>query len=95
MASVLLVPSSVTTVPATTLCAKPALAIGAKLATGAELAADAVTLTNTTGLSTFPSFTIKDATKVPAASALKVGLGDVVEDKAAFELIGLLSKTHL
>ena len=62
MASVLLVPSSVTTDPATTLCAKPALAIGAKLVTGAELAADAVTLTAATELSTFPSFTMSVST---------------------------------
>jgi hypothetical protein len=59
------------------------------------LAADAVTLTVTTALSTLPSFTCKLNTYTPAMSAVKVGLADVVEDKAAVELVGLFSKVHL
>ena len=55
LASVLKVPSKVTVSLSLTLCAKPALA------TGAELAAEAVMTTTEDKLSTLPSFTIKMA----------------------------------
>ena len=53
LASVLPVPSSVTTLPATTLCATPALE------KGAELAFEAMMVTGTVALSTLPSLTTK------------------------------------
>ena len=88
LASELALPSKVT-VPSTTLWLAPALA------TGATLAAEAFTLTVATALSTLPSFTCKLNTYTPAMSAVKVGLADVAEDKAALELVGLFSKVHL
>ena len=89
LASVLPVPSNVTTAPATTLCATPALA------TGAELALEATTVTGTRVLSTLPSFTTKPMVKMPITSAVKVGLGEVVELSTAALPVGLPSKVHL
>ena len=56
LASVLLVPSNVTAVPTTTFWFTPALAIGS------ELAPDTVTVVAAAGLSTLPSFTMREAT---------------------------------
>ena len=53
LASELPVPSNVTVVLSATFCGKPALA------TGAELAADAVMVTTEAVLSTMPSFTVR------------------------------------
>ena len=89
LASVLPVPSSVTV----TTAGEPVRVtvwFGPALATGAELAAEAVMVTAPTlELSTLPSFTIKLTTKVPDTSAVKVGEADVLEDKVAELLLGL------
>jgi hypothetical protein len=50
---------------------------------GSELAEDTVTVVAAAWLSTFPSFTMSEATNVPAASALKVGFDVVIDDKIA------------
>ena len=89
MASVLPVPFRVTTAAVDTLCAAPALA------TGAELALEAMTVTTAVGLRSLPSLTTKLATYVPATSGVKVGFGEVVEDKAAVLLLGLDIKDHV
>ena len=89
LASVLPVPSKVTTAPATTLCATPALA------TGAELELEATTVTDTMVLSTLPSFTTKPKVKMPTKSAVKVGLGEVVELSTAALRVGLPNRVHL
>ena len=89
MASVLPVPFRVTIAAIDTLCAEPALA------TGAELEAEAMTVTTAVGLRSLPSLTTKLATYVPATSGVKVGFGEVVEDKAAVLLLGLDIKYHV
>ena len=89
MASVLPVPFRVTTAAVDTLCAAPALA------TGAELALEAMTVTTAVGLRSLPSLTTKLATYVPATSGVKVGFGEVVEDKTALLLLGLEINDHV
>ena len=46
-------------------------------------------------LSTFPSFTMRLATKTPSTSALKLGLTAVLEDKLAVLPVGFVLRTHL
>ena len=89
MVSVLPVPFRVTTEATDTLCAEPALA------TGAELDAEAMTVTTAVRLRSLPSLTTRLATYVPATSGVKVGLGEVVEDKAALLLLGLEINDHV
>ena len=62
---------------------------------GSELADATVTVTAAAVLSTLPSFTMSDATKVPATSALNVGLALVVEESVAVLPVGLVINTHL
>ena len=89
MASVLPVPFRVTTAAVDTLWAVPAMA------TGAELEPEAMTVTTAVGLRSLPSLTTKLATYVPATSGVKVGFGEVVEDKAALLLLGLEINDHV
>ena len=89
LASVLREPSKVTTAPTVTFWLLPALA------TGAELATEAVMVTAETVLSTRPSLTISVKTYVPATSAVKVGLAEVAEDKVAVLPVGLVPQDHL
>jgi hypothetical protein len=54
-----------------------------------------MTVTTAVGLRSLPSLTTKLATYVPATSGVKVGLGEVVEDKAALLLLGLEINDHV
>jgi hypothetical protein len=65
------------------------------LATGATLAAAAVTVVVKISLLSLPSLTTKLATYTPTKSAVKVGLAVVVELNAAELPIGLANSTHL
>ena len=82
-------PSKVTAVPTVTFWLEPALAIGS------ALAVDTLTVVATAGLSTLPSFTMREATKVPATSALNVGFDVVMEDNTAELPVGLVMSAHL
>jgi hypothetical protein len=76
-ASVLPLPSSVTTEPVATFWSIPAFA------TGAELPVAAVIVTVSAALSTVPSFTVRLSTYVPSLSAVNVGLTTLALDKIA------------
>ena len=83
LASELAAPVKITVAPMRTVCAGPALA------TGAALSASAMTVVEeTVALSAWPSFTIKLTTKVPAVSAVKVGLELEAEARLAKLLVG-------
>ena len=84
LASELAAPVKVTVAAMRTVCEGPALA------TGAALSASAMTVVEeTVALSAWPSFTIKLTTKVPTASAVKVGLELEAEARLAKLPLGL------
>ena len=88
MASELALPSSVTVLPATTVCAAPAWA------TGAALAELAVMVTLDDVLLACPSLTTRVTTYAPAMSAVKLGFADVAAASVALLPTGLVMSFH-
>jgi hypothetical protein len=54
-----------------------------------------MTVTTVVGLLSLPSLTTKLATYVPATSGVKVGFGEVLEDKAELLLRGFEINVHV
>ena len=63
-------------------------------ATGAELATEAVMLVAATSLSTLPSLTMSVTTYTPATFGVKLGLGELKDESADVDVVGLVMMFH-